>query len=498
MNKNMVSSEPIYQEIDAVMQKAWRAFMIYKKYSLNDRKAFLYAIADELENAGDSLIETCMRETNLAEARLKNEKGRTVFQLRSYADHNSTGACLDATIDTSVPDRIPPKPDIRKMNIPLGPVVVFGSSNFPFAYSTAGGDTASALAAGCPVIVKAHPFHLRTSEMVADLINKAANKLNMPHGIFTHVSNTSNDAGEALVKHPNTRAVGFTGSYSAGTLLFKWGNERERPIPVFSEMGSVNPVFLMPGKMKESSSEIATMYAGSITLGTGQFCTNPGIIAGVEGDDLNNFLSVLRDEIIKIHPSKMLHQGIAVSFKRLRNDIMLENGVSLVAASQPEASDLYGTPTIATISSEDFLKNPKLKEEIFGPWSLVIRCRSVHEFILIASCLEGQLTSTIMATNEEIINHSDLIEEIKMICGRFIMNGVPTGVEVSLSMQHGGPFPATTDGRFTSVGGDAIRRFLRPIAYQNWPGELLPDELKNDNPLNIIRRVNGQVTKDKI
>jgi alpha-ketoglutaric semialdehyde dehydrogenase len=372
------------------------------------------------------------------------------------------------------------------LNVALGPVVVFGPSNFPFAYSTAGGDTASALAAGCPVIVKAHSGHLKTSEMVAELINTAAIKMKMPEGIFSHVYFTSHYVGEALVKHPNTKAVGFTGSVSVGTQLFKWGNERKVPIPVFAEMGSVNPVFMLPEKVKESSHEIARMYAASITLGVGQFCTNPGVIIGLEGEDMNLFLAALGEEIRKIAPAKMLHKKIANSFMSLRDSILLESGVSV------------GIPTIATVSSEEFLRNPKLHEEIFGPYSLVVRCKSLEEFVLIARSMEGQLTCTMMATTDDMKSNYELIDEIKTICGRFIINGVPTGVEVCLSMQHGGPFPATTDGRFTSVGGDAISRFVRPLAFQNWPHELLPDELRNENPLNIFRTVNNQLTKDKI
>ena len=475
------------------MQKAWSAFNIYKKCSIKERKAFLYAIAEDLENAGDDLVKTCMGETNLPETRLRNEKGRTVFQLRSYADHCERGAWLDATIDTANPSRTPPKPDIRKMNIPLGPVAVFGSSNFPFAFSTAGGDTASALAAGCPVIVKAHSGHVRTSEMVADLIRKAVEKMNFPEGVFSHVLPVSHYVGEALVKHPYTRAVGFTGSFSAGTQLFRWGTDRQQPIPVFSEMGSVNPVFLMPEKVKESSKEIARMYAESITTGVGQFCTNPGIIIGLESHDLDVFLEALGGEIRKTTPSKMLHEKIASSYMSLRDNILIEKGVSLVAISELEKNDLCGVPTIATVSCEEFLRNPKLQEEIFGPYSLVVRCKSLNEYALAARSMKGQLTCTMMATPGDMLDNIDLIDDIKMLCGRFIINGVPTGVEVCLSMHHGGPFPATTDSRFTSVGADAMKRFVRPVAFQNWPDELLPDELKNANPLNIFRTVNNQL-----
>jgi 2,5-dioxopentanoate dehydrogenase len=494
----MESNVTIDREIDLIMQKAWSAFRIYKNYSLKDRKSFLYAVADELENASDDLIKTCLEETNLPEARLRNEKGRTIFQLRSYADHCESGAWLDARIDTAITDRNPPKPDIRKMNVPLGPVVVFGPSNFPFAYSTAGGDTASALAAGCPVIVKAHSGHVKTSVMVAEIINRAAVKMKMPEGLFSHVYFSSHYVGEALVRHPNSKAVGFTGSVSVGTQLLRWGNDRKDPIPVFAEMGSINPVFLMPEKIKESPHEIAKMYAASITLGAGQFCTNPGVIIGVEGKDLEIFLATLGEEIRKIAPAKMLHRKIANSFMSLRESILLEKGVSIVAVSELERSDYSGVPTIATASSEEFLKNPKLHEEIFGPYSLIVRCNSLDEFSLVARSMEGQLTCTLMATQNDMKENGDLIEDIKLFCGRFINNGVPTGVEVCLSMQHGGPFPATTDSRFTSVGGDALKRFVRPLAFQNWPDDLLPDELKNENPLNIYRTVNNSLSQDKI
>jgi len=494
----MDSNEIINREVDSVMEKAWSAFRIYKNYPLIKRRAFLYAIAEELENAGDDLIKTCMEETNLPEARLRGEKGRTILQLRSYADHCEKGSWLDARIDTAIPDRTPPRPDIRKINVAVGPVVVFGPSNFPFAYSTAGTDTASALAAGCPVIVKAHSGHVKTSDMVAELVSKAAVKMNMPEGIFSHLYSANHYLGEALVKHPHTKAVGFTGSFSAGTQLFRWGNERKEPIPVFAEMGSVNPVFLMPEKISESSHEIAKMYAASITLGVGQFCTNPGVIIGLEGEDLNNFLATLGEEIRKIAPEKMLQEKIATSFMTMRDDILREKGVTVVAVSEKEKPDFCGVPTIATVSSEEFLINPKLHEEIFGPYSLVVRCKTTEEYSRIARSMEGQLTCTVMATTGDIMANAGLIEDIKILCGRFILNGVPTGVEVCMSMQHGGPFPAVTDGRFGSVGPDAMRRFVRPLSLQNWPEELLPEELKNENPLNIFRTVNNQLTKEKI
>ena len=492
--------------VDAVMKDAWNAFHVYRKFSLKQRSTFMRAIAVELENCGDALINTAMNETNLPEARLRGERARTIFQLNSYAEACEQGNWLEACIDTAIPDKTPPKPDIRKMLVPLGPVVVFGASNFPFAYSTAGGDTACAFAAGCPVIVKAHPAHAETSEIVANAILTAAVKCNMPKGIFAHVHGASFEVGKALVMHPHTKAVGFTGSYIGGKQLFDWGNQRKEPIPVFAEMGSVNPVFLMPEKLSTGSGgntaagEIATMYAGSITLGVGQFCTNPGIIIGVESEALQTFIHDLGKAIQQITPAPMLHTGIVDAYKKNKGHALLQEDVHLVAESELwESSEtlpkLAAIPTIATASGQAFLKNPVLHQEVFGPYSIIIRCKDMHEMIEVAKNLEGQLTSTLMATENDIKENDELVEAVKNICGRFILNSVPTGVEVCLSMQHGGPFPASTDGRFTSVGADGIKRFARPIAFQNWSNNLLPNELKDENPLGIWRTVNNELTK---
>jgi alpha-ketoglutaric semialdehyde dehydrogenase len=482
-------------EIDIVMQQAWQAFHQYRKLSLKQRAAFMHAVAVELENAGDALITTAMQETNLPEARLRGERARTIFQLDSYAAACEKGAWLEARIDTAVPGKTPPKPDIRKMLVPLGPVVVFGASNFPFAYSTAGGDTACAFAAGCPVIVKAHPAHAQTSEMVAAAILKAAAACKMPAGLFAHVHGSGFEVGRALVTHPYTRAVGFTGSTSGGKQLFEWGNQRALPIPVFAEMGSINPVFLLPEKLKQSATEIAKMYAGSVTLGAGQFCTNPGLIIGIESDALQQFIAALGKEIQGIIPGKMLHPGIAKAFAEKKTKALAQAGVTTIAESVTGAKENEGMPTIASASGKAFLDNPVLHQEVFGPYSIVIRCSNMQEMIEVAKHLEGQLTATLMATGNDITGNDELVEEVKNICGRFILNSVPTGVEVCLSMQHGGPFPATTDARFTSVGADGIKRFARPVAFQNWENHLLPDELKNENPLGIFRTVDNELTR---
>jgi NADP-dependent aldehyde dehydrogenase len=486
------------QQIDEVLQTAWEAFHLYRKTSLKQRADFLRTIALALENSGDELIRTAMQESNLPEARLKNERGRTIFQLTSYADACERGDWLEARIDTAIADKTPPKPDIRKTLVPLGPVVVFGSSNFPFAFSTAGGDTAGALAVGCPVIVKAHPAHAQTSTLVAELISRAAIDCRLPDGVFAHVYGASFEVGEALVKHPLTKAVAFTGSYMGGKQLFDWGAQRREPIPVFAEMGSINPVFLFPEKLKSSAVEVAKMYAASVTLGVGQFCTNPGLILGVDGDDLQEFIGAIGSEIKKVAPSTMLHSGIAKAYSTRRKKALDQDNVVVIAESELPGSEECGQATIATVNAKTFLKNEALQQEVFGPYSLVVRCDDMDEMHAVARHLEGQLTCTIMATETELQNYGDLVEAVKNRCGRIILNNVPTGVEVCLSMHHGGPFPASTDARFTSVGADGFKRFIRPVAFQSWPDSLLPDELKNANPLDIFRTVNNALTKDSI
>jgi 2,5-dioxopentanoate dehydrogenase len=486
------------EDINAAMEKAWRAFLEYRKFSLKQRADFMRSVAKELENLHDELLQTAHEETHLPEARLKNEKTRTVFQLNNYADACERGDWLDVRIDTAIPDRNPPKADLRKTLIPLGPVVVFGAANFPFAYSTAGGDTACAFAAGCPVIVKAHPGHARTSEMVASAILKAAMNCNMPEGIFAHLHGAGNEVGEALVKHPFAKAVGFTGSFLGGKQLFDWANQRKEPIPVFAEMSSINPVFLMPEKLKQSATDVAKLYAGSITLGVGQFCTNPGLIIGVDNNDLEIFIQTLGEEIKKTSPGDMLHTGIFKNYVERRANALSQDNVETVATSETEPLLNQGAPTIASAKAQAFINNPVLHQEVFGPYSIVIRCKDVDEMTDVARHIEGQLTATMMATENDIRSHSELVESARHICGRLILNGVPTGVEVCLSMQHGGPFPATTDSRFTSVGADGIKRFARPICYQNWANDLLPDELKNENPLGIWRTVNDQLNNKRL
>jgi len=475
-------------EIDRIMERSWQAFLDYRKTTLRQRADLMRTIGAEMEALGDALIHTVMEETHLPEARVRNEKARTIFQLTSYAAACETGHWLEARIDTAVPEK--GDPDIRKMQVPLGPVVVFGASNFPFAYSTAGGDTASALAAGCPVVVKAHPAHARTSEMVAGAIRTAVEKCGLPQGVFGHVHGADFETGKELVTHPLTRAVGFTGSYGGGKALFDWANQRRQPIPVFAEMGSINPVFLLPEKLQQSAKEMALSLAGSITLGTGQFCTNPGLLVGIDNADLQTFITELGAAIEKTNPGVMLHAGIAKAYGEKRSAALAQQNVETVAVSATPAQEDQGLPTIATATAQTFFNNPRLHQEVFGPYSLVIRCKDQEEMLEVAYHLEGQLTTSLMATENDISANGDLMDAVQDICGRLILNGVPTGVRVSLSMQHGGPFPATTDSRYTSVGADGIRRWVRPLSYQNWADALLPDALKNDNPLGIWRTVN--------
>jgi len=484
------------KEIDDILEEAWQAFGVYRRTGLKQRADLMRAIASGLETAGDELIQIAMHETNLPEARLKNERNRTMFQLTSYAEACEAGHWLEARIDTASSDDL--NPDIRKLQVPLGPVVVFGASNFPFAYSTAGGDTATALAAGCPVIVKGHPAHAETSHRVAAIISKAVAEAGLPKGVFAHVHGLSFETGKALVTHRYTRAVGFTGSYGGGKALFDWANQRPRPIPVFAEMGSINPVFLLPGKLKESARELAGMLAASVTLGTGQFCTNPGLILGVESEALDLFVRELGAAVVKVDPTTMLHPGIAKAYTDKRGAALSQADVTTVAVAAAAPKENQGVPTIASAKGEAFLKNPLLHQEVFGPYSLVVRCKDIEELTRVAALLEGQLTASLMATDQDLADHPGLVEAAQDICGRLILNNVPTGVRVSLAMQHGGPFPATTDSRYTSVGADGIKRWVRPVAYQNWSDDHLPDALKNSNPLHIWRMINNQLSQDPL
>lgn len=483
-------------DINTVMLHAAEAAKVYRRMPLSSRKNLLYAIAEGLEKKASELAAIATKETHLPDGRLRNEIARTALQLRQYGDVAARGDWMEVRINTAGVQNV--TTDIRKMQIPLGPVVVFGSSNFPFAYSTAGGDTACALAAGCPVIVKAHPGHAGTSQMVADIISNAVKENSFPPGVFSHVHGISFEVGELLVKHEFTAAVGFTGSLAGGRQLYDWAAQRKAPIPVFSEMGSTNPVFILSKNLQAEAPDLARQYASSITNNAGQFCTKPGLIFGVAGASLERFIEDLAGEIRKVAPQEMLHQGIAKAYRENREKALADPGVTVVAETSVKSEIKEGHPFLAVTPAEAFIRNRQLHREVFGPYSLIIKCADATEMSRAVETIDGQLTATLICNEKDAGNNSDLIDAIRERCGRIIMNGVPTGVAVCRAMNHGGPYPATTDSRFTSVGADGIRRFARPICYQNFPDSLLPDELKNSNPLKIWRTVNDELTRDAV
>ena len=485
------------KEINPILAKSNQSYKAYRNVSGKQKAPFLRAIADEIEALGDTLIETASRESNLPTARFMGERGRTTGQLRMFADYVEEGSWVDAIIDTAIPDRQPiPKVDLRKMLVPMGSVVVFGASNFPLAFSTAGGDTASALASGCPVIVKAHPAHPETSRLVASAIEKAAARTKMPEGVFAHIEGGV-EVGTFLVKHPSVKAVAFTGSYGGGKALFDLANKRKQPIPVFSEMGSINPVILFENALAQRGETLATQLADSVTLGVGQFCTNPGLIIGIESDSFNAFLDSFKAKMQAKTAAPMLHEGIANTYKKGVKNVESQSETEVLTISDTEKA-INGHPSVGVVSGATFLKNKALHHEVFGPFSLVVKCANKGELKRIIDKLEGQLTATLMAEPADLKKQSVLIDAIGEKCGRLIINNVPTGVEVTHAMQHGGPFPSTTDARFTSVGTSAILRFVRPLCFQNFPNLLLPDALKDGNPLSIWRKVNGEMTKSGI
>ncbi len=486
-------------EINEAVALANDAFFEFRGMSGERKAAFLNAIAEEMEALGDDLISVYMNESGLPEDRALSERTRTVSTLRMFAEAAKEGSWMEARIDTAIPDRQPkPKPDLRKMNIGIGPIVVFGASNFPLAYSTAGGDTASALAAGCPVIVKSHPMHAGTSELVAGAIIRAAEKTAMPNGVFSNLNSRGIEVGVDLVKHPDVKGVGFTGSIRGGRALLDLAAKRKEPIPVFAEMGSINPVILMPNYLRSNLTSIAQQYADSITLGTGQFCTNPGLILGVKSDELTEFMETLGVEITRKKPTCMLHPTIASNFENGKLKLLQQDGTKIVNHSIKSDEPNYAQQAIAYVDGTFFLQNPTLHEEIFGPFSLVVQCDDLDELTRIIEGLDGQLTGTILTEETEIMERPSLVRALQDRVGRMIFNSVPTGVEVCPSMIHGGPYPASTDARFTAVGTDSIQRWIRPVAYQNWPNALLPDALKDENPLKISRKINNFDTEKSI
>lgn len=485
--------EATEEEISVAFEKAEIAFESFLEVSRSRRADFLDAIAEEIIGLGETLVQRATLETGLPEARIIGERGRTVNQLKLFANVVREGSFLDISIDTAIPDRTPiPKPDIRKINLPIGPVAVFGASNFPLAFSVAGGDTASALAAGCPVVVKAHPAHPGTSELVGQAIRKAANDTGMPDGVFSLIQGAGFSSGQNMVKHPLAKAVAFTGSFYGGKALFDLAASREEPIPCFAEMGSINPVFLLPERLENQIENIANQYVDSVNLGVGQFCTNPGIVFGIKGPSLIKFIELAGTRISELAGGTMLHNGIKSNFEKSLDNALSEENVDLVAKGIGDGP-AKGVAHLLKVDGSTFIHNPKLQAEVFGPASIVVECKDEEQLLLAARSLSGNLTATLHANENDLEQHRSLLRILERKVGRLLINGFPTGVEVCHSMVHGGPFPATTDNRFTSVGTSAIQRFLRPVCYQNFPESALREELQDENSKNFLRRIDGGI-----
>lgn len=479
--------------LDNLFNAAQEAFLFYKNVSGQEKGAFLEKLADILESNRDEIVSLAVVESNLPDGRINGELGRTVGQIRLFAKVVKEGSWVEATIDPAMPERTPlPRADIRRMLTPLGPVVVFGASNFPLAFSTAGGDTISALAAGCPVIYKAHPAHPKTSQKVAECIHEAILKTNMPSALFTHVEGGIPE-GQALVKHPLAKAVAFTGSHAGGKALFDLANQREEPIPVYAEMGSVNPIFCFSKKLQKENDALAKAFVASLTLGVGQFCTNPGLIF-VPKSEAKAFEKAIADELNDIASAPMLHPGIAEAYY---NSIQyLQSREELRWVKVADAQHLInGSTALAEIKASDWLEDTVFQQEVFGAFAMMVVYETEDELVEIAKHLHGQLTVTIWAEKEELQDQLFLLNLLEEKCGRLLFKGVPTGVEVGYAMQHGGPYPSTTNSRSTSVGVYAIKRFARPIAFQDMPEELLPDALRDGNPLGIWRMVDEEYKK---
>lgn len=480
------------EHVDLACELARDAFDAFRQTSLEQRAAFLEAIADEILALGDSLVQRAVAETGLPQARIEGERGRTIGQLKLFADVVRAGNWINARIDPAIPDRTPlPRADLRSRHIPLGPVAVFGASNFPLAFSVAGGDTASALAAGCPVVVKAHPAHLGTSELVGKAINLAVQKSGMPEGVFSLIFGTDYQIGVDLVAHPAVKAVGFTGSRAGGLALMKVAANRSEPIPFYAEMSSINPVFLLPGALEHDAPALAAGFVGSLTMGAGQFCTNPGLVIGLAGTGLDGFVNTAKDALCGVPAQTMLTSDIHGAYETGVDEISAKASVTEIAAGRASLEPNQCQAKIYKTTATEFLIDEHLNDEIFGATSLIVECESVEEILTIAEQLEGQLTATMQLNDDDIEIARRLLAILERKAGRVLCNGYPTGVEVCHAMVHGGPFPATSDSRTTSVGSAAILRFLRPVCYQDMPVSLLPTELQDENDLGLTRLVNG-------
>ncbi len=468
-------------EINRACSLAASAFGLYRNLDSETRARFLESIAEHIMALGDELLERAHAETGLPLARLTGERGRTVGQLRLFADELRKEGWQGIRIDPALPERKPlPRVDLRMRKIALGPVVVFGASNFPLAFSVAGGDTASALAAGCPVIVKGHPAHPGTSELVAQSIIKAAQTCHMPEGVFSLLNGTSHQLGNALVAHPAVKAVGFTGSRAGGLALLNTANARPEPIPVYAEMSSINPVILLPAALTQRAEKIATDFATSLTMGVGQFCTNPGFLIAIDSPSLEQFIAAASKAVAAAAPAVMLTAGIHQAYEKGVSQIQNQSGVSVLARGAETSGVNCGRAAFFAVKADEVLKNEALTHEVFGASSILVRCSNESQLLAVLEKLEGQLTATLHLETEDHALAQKLLPTLERKAGRIIANGWPTGVEVCHAMVHGGPFPATSDGRSTSVGTLAIERFLRPVCYQDMPAALLPALLKTD------------------
>jgi 2,5-dioxopentanoate dehydrogenase len=484
--------------INTALDLAMQAFLELKKMSSMDRVAFLERIGEELMQ-DEALIERCRLETGLGVPRLLSERDRTVNQLKLFASLLKEGSWVEAKIDTALPDRKPlPRPDIRQMLMPIGPVAVFGASNFPLAFSVAGGDTASAFAAGCPVIFKAHPLHPGTSERVGEAIIRAAIHTGMPDGIFSMIHGDKHEPGLTLVKHPAVKAVAFTGSFKGGKALFNAAVARDIPIPVFAEMGSTNPVFLLPRAVEARGKQIAEGLVGSISLGVGQFCTKPGIFIGLASEKFDELVNEAGVCVKKLETGPMLSGLMKQNYLDGVNSLLHRDGVELLAKGLQRELKGYGVPYLLKTNLKTAMHDEAIAEEIFGPCSVACVAENKEQVLEYAASLKGHLTATVHGTEDDLEEYGELLALLTDKVGRIIINGYPTGVEVCHAMVHGGPFPATTDSRSTSVGTGAIKRFVRPVAFQNFPQRALPEVLRDENPTGIYRVINGQITKDRV
>lgn len=463
--------------IDRAAQAAEQAFWSFGYSTREERAQFLDAIADEIEARADAITEIGTQESGLPVGRLQGERGRTTGQLRLFASHIRQGDYLDRRVDPALPDRQPaPRPDIRMIERPIGPVAVFGASNFPLAFSTAGGDTAAALAAGCPVIVRGHSAHPGTGEIIAEAIHAAIQKTGMHPGVFSLIQGGGNAVGAALVQHPLIKAVGFTGSLAGGRALFDLCAQRPEPIPFFGELGSVNPMFLMPQAMAARAAELGQGWAGSLTMGAGQFCTNPGISVVLDGPDADAYTQAAVDALRQVEAQTMLTDGIAQAYRDGQQRFDSRNSVTPLLVT--ESQDRVALPNLYQTTGANYLQDHGLGDEVFGPLGLIVRVGSLDEMLELARGFEGQLTATIHMDDGDLDDARKLVPILERKAGRVLVNGFPTGVEVVDAMVHGGPYPASTNFGATSVGTMAIRRFLRPVSYQNMPAALLPEDLR--------------------